>query len=124
MRRQVAVAAGGGMSHEAIAIGLGISRNTLEKHFEAELSSGAYARRIQVLNAMHAAALKGNMTAARAYLANDPRMAAPPAPAHPGTDAPAKPDGKKAQAQADAVTAAVGTDWEQLLALPPAAPMQ
>lgn len=70
-RRQVAIAAGGGMSHEQIALGMGIARNTLEKHFEAELSTGAYAKRLEVLQAVHAAAKRGNMAAAKAYLALD-----------------------------------------------------
>ena len=113
-RRQVAIAAGGGMSHEEIAIGLSLARNTLEKHFEAELSCGAYAKRLEILQAMHAAAKKGNMTAARAYLSNEPRTAPPPLPA---PDAATKTPviGKKAQAQADAVTAGRGTGWDDLL---------
>lgn len=114
-RRQVAIAAGGGMSHEEIAIGLGLARNTLEKHFEAELSSGAYAKRLEVLQAMHAAAKKGNMTAARAYLASEPKASAPPAqPEKPGAKkAPAL--GKKEQANVDAVSAGAGSEWGDLL---------
>ncbi len=124
-RRQVAVAAGGGMSHEEIAIGMGLARNTLEKHFAAELSAGAYAKRLEVLTAMHAAAKKGNMTAARAYLANEPRIAAPPAETKPAEPVRVEPLGKKAQAQADAVTAGRGTDWDRLLTpTAPATPLQ
>jgi hypothetical protein len=124
-RRQVAIAAGGGMSHEEIALGMGIARNTLEKHFNSELSTGAYAKRLEVLQAIHAAAKKGNMTAARAYLAADPRLFAPPAVAEQPSE-PAEPKkpavGKKEQANIDAVSAAVGTEWGDLLR--PAAPLQ
>lgn len=114
-RRRVAITAGAGMAHEVIAISLGISRNTLEKHFEFELSVGAYQKRAEVIEAMHAAAKNGNVAAQKAYAAmNEPRIAAPPVP----KDRPMmeqKPEGKKAQQQADAVTAAVGTDWDNLL---------
>jgi len=124
-RRQVAIAAGGGMSHEEIALGMGISRNTLEKHFNNELSTGAYAKRLEVLQAMHAAAKKGNMTAARAYLAADPKLFAPPVQAEPtkSTEEVKKVAvGKKEQANIDAVSAAVGTEWSELLKSP--APLQ
>jgi len=113
LRRRVAIAAGSGtMTHEEIAIGLGISRPTLEKHFELELAEGAYARRLEVIEAMHAAALKGNVTAAREYLARTPR-ASPTKP----EDKPAKPEkvGKKEQADREARTAHEGTSWDGLL---------
>lgn len=107
-RRKVSVAAGAGMSHEEIALGLGIARNTLEKHFEQELSVGAYSRRLEVLDAMHRTAVKGNVAAQKAYVALTPAVAAPPVPAE-------KPKGKKEQAEADATNAARGTDWDDLL---------
>lgn len=105
-RRRVSIAAGAGMAHEEIAIGLGISRNTLAKYFEGELSVGAYSRRLEVLDAMHKTAVKGNVAAQKAYVALTP--AAAPTPVE-------KPLGKKEQAQADAVTAAEGTGWDDLL---------
>lgn len=119
LRRRVAIAAGSGtMTHEEIAIGLGISRPTLEKHFEVELAEGAYRKRLEVLEAMHAAALKGNVTAAREYLARSPRAS----PTRPPADQPEKPEkvGKKEQADRDARTAHEGTEWESLLRKPPA----
>ena len=117
-RRTVAIAAGGGMSHEELAIGLGISRNTLEKHFEAELSVGSISKRLEVLNAMHAAAKKGNVAAQRAYMSFVPKHAAPPAPIQERE----APKGKKVIAQENAAVAQVGTDWESLL--PSASPVQ
>lgn len=107
-RRKVAVAAGAGMAHEEIALGLGIARNTLAKYFERELSVGAYEKRLEVLDAMHRCAKKGNVAAQKAYVALTPHASAPPAER-------AKPKGKKEQAQADATTAAEGTDWSSLL---------
>lgn len=118
MRHLVAVCAGGGMSHEEIAIGLGISRNTLEKYFESELSVGAIAKRQEVLDAMFKAAKHGNVTAQRAFIAMTPPLATPPLPKEPK----AKPAGKKEQEQADAVTAHQGTDWEDILK--PDSPLQ
>ena len=114
-RREVAIAAGAGTSHEEMALGLGISRPTLEKHFAYELTTGAYRKRQDALNAMFKAAKKGNVAAQKAYLSMTPAAAAPPLPAEP------VPEGKKAQRQADAKTAQAGTGWETLL---PAAPTQ
>jgi hypothetical protein len=107
-RRKVTNAAAGGMAHEEIAVALGICRNTLEKHFEKELSTGALGRRMEVLDAMARTALKGNVSAQKSFLAMTPTLAAPPAE-------PERSVGKKEQANADAVTAATGTDWADLL---------
>lgn len=105
------------MSHEEIALGLGISRNTLTKHFDAELSTGACARRLEVLDAMFKAAKGGNVTAQKAYVAMTPKIM-PPAPDKPA----ASKTGKKEQAAAEAKTAQTGSDWESLL--PGSAPLQ
>lgn len=121
MRSAVAASAGGGMSHEDMALALGISRNTLEKHFESELSVGAFKKRMEVLTAMHRAAKGGNVAAQKAYMQLTPRTSAPPLAAAPVVPKP--PAGKKEQAQADAQVAAVGTDWEDLLKRP-SAPLQ
>ena len=107
-RRKVTNAAAGGMAHEEIAVALGICRNTLEKHFERELSTGALGRRMEVLDAMARTALKGNVSAQKAYLAMTPTLAAPPVE-------PEKPMGKKDQANADAKGAQAGTSWDALL---------
>lgn len=114
MRRDVSIAAGAGISHEEIALGMGIAKMTLQKHFAFELTTGAYQRRQEVLNAMFRAAKKGNVAAQKAYAALTPKASAPPAWE--------KPEGKKAQAAADAVTAQAGTGWESLLK--PTGPVQ
>lgn len=116
-RDKVAIAKGGGMSHDEIALGLGVSRNTLEKHFAVELKAGAYAKRLEVMSAQHRAAKGGNVAAQKAYLAQTPWLE-PTAPQPQGDEAPAPkepPKGKKEQAQADAVTAQAGTGWDDLL---------
>jgi len=115
-RHQVSVAAGAGMAHEEIALALGISRVTLNKHFGHELSVGAYQRRLEVLSAIHRQAKKGNVAAARAYSQLTPRIAAPPADVD--ADRPARQLGKKEQANLDAATAQEGTEWESLLTPP------
>jgi hypothetical protein len=120
-RRQVSIAAGGGMRHEDIAIALGISRETLRKHYITELTVVASLRRLEVLQSLHIAAKKGSTSAAKAYLANEPQLEAPPAGVGDGAAAPAVPEkqvkmatplGKKEQANADAKTAHVGTEWD------------
>jgi hypothetical protein len=124
-RRTVSIGAGGGMRHEDIALALGINRDTLTKHYALELSTGAAMRRLEVLQAQYRAALKkGSTSAAKAYLAVEPELAAPPVPP-PGVPAAApapaeaapvaKTMGKKEQQAADAVTAGQGTEWESLL---------
>jgi DNA-binding CsgD family transcriptional regulator len=112
-RKQISVAAAGGMSHDEIAIALGIARGTLEKHCSVELNQGACKRKFEVLNAMHRTALKGNVSAQKAFLAaGEPKLYTPPPD-------PSKPTGeklgKKEQAQADAASAAEGTEWHSLL---------
>ena len=111
-REKVATAAGGGMAHEDIALALGISRDTLEKHYARELSVGAAEKRLEVMQALRAAAKKGRVAAIKAYLEHEPFVAPPPAPE------PSKPEqkGKKEQAQDAARTAQHGTDWEGDLA--------
>lgn len=117
-KRRVAILAGAGTSHEQIALTIGISRTTLLKHFEFELSIGAYQKRAEVIEAMHAAAKKGNVAAQKAYAAfADPPAAAPPQqPADPKEP----PLGKKEQANAEARTAQAGTEWADLLKSPAA----
>jgi len=119
LRQRVAAAAGGGMAHEEIALALGISRNTLEKHFEHELSIGAYAKRMEVVEALRRAAKKGNVAAARLYLQVEPQFAVPPQqpaqPSEPKEAVAAEKVGKKEQAELDAGGAHLGTGWEGLL---------
>lgn len=128
LKRKVSIAAGGGMLHESIAIALEISTDTLRKYYEKELSVGANQRRMEVLEARYRVAVrKGSSSAAKAYLADHPEMAVPPAAPAPAvvepaplaaTETSAKKLGKKEQAAVDAVGAADGTDWNELLPRP------
>lgn len=107
------------MTHEAIALALGISEPTLRKHYAAELSAGAHLRRAEVLEKLFTSAKKGSTSAARAYLQHAAQFApleegAEPKPGPAPAEKPAK-LGKKQQAQADAVGAERGTDWDGLL---------
>lgn len=119
-RRQVSIVAAARMPHDKIAAALGITRPTLLKHFDDELTTTATRRRMEVLQAMFVAARKGNVAAMKAFLAlqqDEPELPAP----HPALVEP-KPAGLKEQRDADARTAAVGTEWENLL--PRSAPLQ
>lgn len=117
-RERVRVGAGGGMSHEGLAMVLGISRPTLLKHYAFELGAGAHDARLEVIEAMREVALrKGNVAAAKLYLQFAPEEGEL-APVQDG-DVPAEPEepklGKKAQAEEDAKGADRGTEWEGLL---------
>ncbi len=80
-KRTVAIAAGAGTPHESIAAALGISRSTLIRHFRAELTTGACAKRMEVLGALYAAAKRGSASAAKCYLALGEAPAVPRVPA-------------------------------------------
>jgi hypothetical protein len=121
MRRRVMTAKAGGMSEDAIALALGITRPTLQKHFLAELTTGAAQKRMDALEALFTQAKKGNVAAIKAVLLLNDAAGAPPRPeGHEDKPAPAAAPaalrlGKKEQANAAARTAADGTEWEGLL---------
>lgn len=117
LKRTVSIAAGGGMSHEAIAIALGISRVTLVKYFNEELTLGACQRRLRVLEAVYKAACKGNVAAAKAYGTLSVGAVSPEGD---GVDTPEAQtgEGKKERAQRESRTAQKGTEWESLLKPP------
>lgn len=120
-RRKVAAAAAGGMSHDSIALALGITRPTLLKYFDAELTTGAAQKRIEALDALFAAAKRGNVSAIKAVLLVSGAVEPPQPPASKEGEKPeAAPAlsgrlGKKEAAQIAAVSAADGTEWADLL---------
>lgn len=123
LRRKVASAKAGGMSEDAIALALGITRPTLAKHFMVELTAGAAVKKMEALDALFAQVKKGNVTAIKAVLllgdAIDPRPKAG-AGAGAGEQAASVPAsagrlGKKEAQQVAAVSAADGTDWAGIL---------
>ena len=100
-REQCAILAAGRMSEENIAAALGVSRPTLRKHFADELTAGAAERNAAVLQALYAAAVNGNVAAARTWLARQ-------------ADEQGAALGKKAQREADAADPPPGT-WADLI---------
>jgi hypothetical protein len=69
MRQWVVIAAAAATAHEEIALGLGISRGTLRRHFAQEFGVVACRRRMDIVCAMYAAATGGSVAAMKAYLA-------------------------------------------------------
>jgi hypothetical protein len=120
MRRKVAAAKAGGMSEDHIALALGITRPTLNKHFMAELTTGAAVKRMEVLDALFTAAKKGNAAAIGKVLLLGAAVTPAPQPGAPAPDqlpapAPAAKLGKKEAQQVAAVGAADGTAWSGIL---------
>lgn len=64
-RRKVEELVSCGVSQEDCARAIGISKPTLVKHFEEELSSGAAKKRAEVISMLYKAAKKGNVSAQR-----------------------------------------------------------
>ena len=119
MRRKVAAAKAGGMSEDAIALALGITRPTLAKHFMAELSTGAAVKKMEAMDALFIAAKKGSVPAIKAVLllgaAVEPAQPGAPAGETPAAPAPTARLGKKEAQQVAAVGAADGTPWAGVL---------
>lgn len=117
-RKQVEVWLGGGMSLEEVARMLGMSKNTLKKHLPEETTVGRLRRRSDVISAMYNQAVKGSVTAMRAYLGlNDSGVShelAENAPTNPDAEVKAPKLGKKEQRAIDAQNAAV-----DIYAVPP-----
>jgi hypothetical protein len=112
-RRRVTIGAGSGMSHEALARALKISRNTLEKHFAEELANGAAERQLELKEALYRQGKKGNVAAIRLYLQG---ATPPPSPTPDSLQVlPSQTMGVKAQRNEGAKTATQGTEWQDIL---------
>lgn len=103
------------MAHEQIALAIGIARGTLLEHYQVELTEGASKRRMEVVEAAHKAAMKGNVSAQRLLLSMTPELGVPTAEQEGKGEAKPAKVGKKEQAKLDAVGAEVGTGWDGLL---------
>ncbi len=114
-RRTVSIAASGGMAHWQIALAIGISKPTLELHYQAELTEGACKRRLEVIVAAHKAAMKGNVSAQRLLLSVQQEVGVPTAEQEGKAEQKPAKVGKKEQAKLDAVGAEAGTGWDGLL---------
>lgn len=132
MRRKVAAATAGGIPQESIALAIGCTPPTLRKHFATELTIGAAAQRVDVMDALFRKARAGNVAACKAIQAMSP-AAAPngvkPDKAGAKSAAAAAPKplrlGKKEQAAHDAGAAAQGSAWEGTLpTFTPSGPVQ
>lgn len=64
-RERVKLCKADGWSNERIARQLGISRPTLEQYFAEEIEFGADTKRLELIEAMDAAAKKGNASAGK-----------------------------------------------------------
>ena len=114
-RRRVTIGAGSGMSHEALALALDISRNTLEKHYGDELSKGAAVRQLEIKESIFRQAKKGNVAAARLYLQGAAQAVPQPTPGSEQEFVPPIADGLKAARDRAATTAQQGTEWAGVL---------
>lgn len=129
---KIRMLAGLGVNVPDIGRWLGIGETTLRKYHSPDLMAGAVEANAKVAVSLFTAATnkeKPNVTAmifwlkARAGWKEDPgrELIPPPAPmADPKTEAP----GKKEAANAAALTAEIGSDWEQLLGSPGPVGMQ
>jgi DNA-binding CsgD family transcriptional regulator len=127
-RERVKTCKAAGMTNDELALGLGIDRNTLEKHFAYELGQGATNRRQEAMDKLWQLGKGGNVSALKAYISKleEDKYQIPPAPLARKTDKQAAAEasgtdekieklGKKEQAQVDAVNAGQNTEWADLL---------
>src|ERR1043166_5565939 len=114
-RREVEEMVSCGMSHDAIAVAIGISDVTLRAHFADNLKHGLYRRRKEIIALLYKSARKGSIPAQRTLgqMLDTTSGAAPPDEKGTPADRPSAriiPLGKKDQAKAEAETAGLGTD--------------
>lgn len=103
-------------TEDRMAAQLGISRNTLRKHFAEEIQFGADRIRTQVLRDLQRSSAAGRVGASNRLLELTGLVGPPRAPKpESDDDAPEPQLGKKAQAKIDAGTAAKDTDWDALM---------
>jgi hypothetical protein len=125
MRESVERWRASGMSEEDIALALKITRPTLRKHFRLELKTGHAVKRARAIDLIWQTAELGNVSAQRKLIDMTKVVEDPATPLERAADPNAPPKlktiakGKKAQAEDDATTAHLGTDWEGLLDVDP-----
>lgn len=105
-----------GWTVDRIARRIGVSANTLRKHFAEELSDGSDIVRLQALEDLRRASSKGKVAASNALLKLS-GLEPPPPPPPPGHDEKPEPEklGKKESARRAALTAEQGTTWHELM---------
>ena len=102
-RHEVSVLTAGGMTREQIAQVFGVTPGAVLRACAFELSTGASQRRAEVVRTVFDCAMKGNVTAARAFLARPANTGGPLANA--------AVVGKKELRNVEAMTAADDTEW-------------
>jgi predicted transcriptional regulator len=104
----------GGMTHEEIAVVLGITKPTLEKHFQDELAHGRARKRAEIMQMLVTSGRKGNVSAQKYLHAVAGVQAAAAeweAAEAAGKPPPARKLGKKEEQAVAAATAGQGTEW-------------
>lgn len=120
-RKKVEILRADGWSWERIARNIGIEKPTLAKHYMQELKYGDDNVRAALLGRIYEKAMEGNVSAARAFEKMTSSSIAPPDPNRAGepvavpVEKPVEVLGKKEQARIEAVTAAQGTSWQDLV---------
>lgn len=118
LRSRVSVLRAGGMEYAEIAAAIGCSERTLRTYFLPELKAGAASKKAELIAAMFAAGMSGNVTAQKAFIAlGEKADAMPPLPIarKPIEEKPEK-LGKKEAADRDALRAHEGDpEWADLL---------
>lgn len=110
-RYSVELMASIGITHEDIALALGISRPTLSKYFRTELDTGKVKIVSRVAESLVRQALSGNTTAAIFFLKTQGRWSERPEGGR---------EGKKQKRDREAQTAGEGTEWGGDLTYDPA----
>jgi transcriptional regulator with XRE-family HTH domain len=112
LREHVAMLRASGMTQEQIADAIGCSVPTLVQYFSLELNEGKAAKRAEMIRALWSAAIAGNVTAMKAWLALNDRDTAPKAITRPSAEPKL---GKKEQALVDAKAAPHSGGWADLV---------
>lgn len=104
-------------TEDRMARQLGISRNTLRKHFAEELEHGADKVRAMVLRDLMRSSAQGKVGASNKLLEITGLVPPPAAPRAPEAAQQDEPEelGKKERARIDARTADAGTEWADLV---------
>ena len=114
-REDVKLWASDDWTEDRMAAQLGISRNTLRKHFAEEIQYGADKIRTMVLRDLQRSSAAGRTGASAKLLELTEKVRPPGPPKPPSEEEEAPPLGKKAQAKVDAMTANKTPGWSGLV---------
>lgn len=116
-REHVEVLTAAGQAAWQVAVALGISEPTLREHYGPELANGRARKTAEIEMALYSAAKGGNVSAIKAWLGRHRPLENPPEAPQRGAAEPVpnQPLGKKELANAAALTAHRGSEWDGLL---------